>query len=455
MTQYLETLEMLVSNYKACYGNYAYSIRYNQHSLLFNLLHCAALFRRVGSRLKDRLIIDIDRDVDYRHWGNIATWTALKPQPATTDAPPTDDAPSVDKLIGFAIEDQRKLNGRRGALSDRELKQMQNDLRETCAKSHSMDDIIHAALQLFCNTLLAIADAIEAQHDSRLYEQLYYDQKDDYNRLHSAAADREYDKWKNRHLTDRVTEDSLCNFLESEMVRLFRSGALDGIVANATRQQMTAYRQEVNFGDHDVPEGMHPYSLYSRLRDIYDFSDGMYHANWVKAGRLLFLLRRDPARLEALLHFDRMVQLTAHGICHMRDCRLGIALAPDFDPAKVLCRFPDDMVKQSPITNHADVALALIDRMSDGVYKAWWVCFYCVLLKRGWIRNNVSSYCESMKALYGIDLDRRSFNTFLRQYGADVERWPNSDPRMKEKRDFGLRFQAQLDACVNYRLIAR
>lgn len=460
MTLYRTTLEMLAGNYKACFGDNACVKHYNYLSLLFNLLHCNTLFKRVDTQLKEHLSIGIDSDVDYRHWGDMATWTNLRAGQTDRDPQPTAAGtqcpPCMDDIIQHAFNHLSELAtldpDSPGALSPRELKQLQNDFRATYSADRPFDDNIHRLLELLCNTLLGIAETLEAPHEARLQRELYYDLSRKYGQQCGAAVRKEYATWKGRHLEEKVTEDSLHNFLEMEMISLFGSGALDDIVANASRQQMAAYRQEVNFSDLEVPADMHPDTLYSRLRGIYDYQDGTYSVNWTKAGQLLFLLRHDTARLKALLHFDRMVMLVNGDTDRMRGKSAAIAQTADFDPAKVHCRFSADEVRRSGIKRHPDIALAVIDQMRDMEHKAWWMCFYCVLLKRGWIEKNIKRFCESMKALFDINLDRRMFNAYERKYGTDVNRWPVNDGRMKEKRDFALRFQACLDACVNHRL---
>lgn len=78
--------------------------------------------------------------------------------------------------------------------------------------------------------------------------------------------------------------------------------------------------------------------------------------------------------------------------------------------------------------------LALIDRMQgEDIPKAHWIVFYCVLLGRGWIEDNLAAFCKSMKALFDVNLDHRALSRNMKTWATTSTNGPK---RMidKEKR---------------------
>ena len=116
------------------------------------------------------------------------------------------------------------------------------------------------------------------------------------------------------------------------------------------------------------------------------------------------------------------------------------------------CRFSEEEQKQSGIKKHADIVLAVIDSMKTGIPKAYWFCFYCVLLGKGWINGNLANFCSKMNALFGVDLDSRSFNRTESRYGTNFGEWTEADKRIKEKKDFGLLFKVRLDLYLDKKM---
>ena len=116
------------------------------------------------------------------------------------------------------------------------------------------------------------------------------------------------------------------------------------------------------------------------------------------------------------------------------------------------CRFSKEEQKQSGIKKHADIVLAVMDSMKTGIPKAYWFCFYCVLLEKGWIRKNVSAFCTNMNALFGVDLESRGFNKAISMHGLDIKTWSEEDKRLKQKKGFGLKFRTELESVINQRM---
>ena len=120
------------------------------------------------------------------------------------------------------------------------------------------------------------------------------------------------------------------------------------------------------------------------------------------------------------------------------------------------CRFSEEEQKQSGIKKHADIVLAVMDRMNermnDEKKKSFWLCFYCVLLERGWIEKNLAVFCSNMNQLFELGLSKSSLNKAKKQYDINIERWPEEDDRLKEKKIFGLQFKAYLDFYMSYKV---
>ena len=116
------------------------------------------------------------------------------------------------------------------------------------------------------------------------------------------------------------------------------------------------------------------------------------------------------------------------------------------------CRFSEEEKKQSGIKKHADIVLAVIDSMKNGIPKAYWFCFYCVLLEKGWIRKNIAAFSANMNALFGINLGRSEFNKAISMHGLDIKTWPEYNKRIKEKKDFALEFGAKLESVIRQRM---
>ena len=77
-TRYLRDLEMLMQEYKTCYGDCAGDRTIHKLSLLIAMFESSEMFEKIGQKLKTNLIIDIDRDVDYVEWSNRETWIETK-----------------------------------------------------------------------------------------------------------------------------------------------------------------------------------------------------------------------------------------------------------------------------------------------------------------------------------------------------------------------------------------
>ena len=69
---------MLMQEYVTCYGDCAGDRTIHKLSLLIAMFESSEMFEKIGQNLKNNLIIDIDRDVDYVKWSNRETWIETK-----------------------------------------------------------------------------------------------------------------------------------------------------------------------------------------------------------------------------------------------------------------------------------------------------------------------------------------------------------------------------------------
>lgn len=172
----------------------------------------------------------------------------------------------------------------------------------------------------------------------------------------------------------------------------------------------------------------------------------------VKAGRLVFKIRKDPDKVEAFFRFGLTLGLICGDIDELHGRRRVESVCDGVDFSSLHSRFSEEQAKASGIKNHADIVLALIDRMQrEDIPKAHWIVFYCVLLGRGWIEDNLAAFCKSMKALFGVNLDKSSLAKVRIKCGDNVDQWPEDNKIQREKKMFGLRFVNYLNAYSTYK----
>ena len=56
-----------------------------------------------------------------------------------------------------------------------------------------------------------------------------------------------------------------------------------------------------------------------------------------------------------------------------------------------------------------------------------------------------------MYDLFDIKLDRSAMNKAKNKEGTDISKWTEADKRVKEKRDFGLKFKRYIDFYLEYK----
>ena len=395
-TKYLLNLEKLTEDFGSCYGVYIGNRVIFKDSLQKNLKGSIGLFAHTAAKLKRRPIINIDRDVDYRHWGALNTWT-----------------------------DQKK----------------------------GIDPDIRESLQHLCTTLLDIADTIDAPpYDDKQYAYLYLLARRSYNICRGKEVACEYDEWKRGHFDNNLGENQYLNFVDETIEKLLNSGVFNGVRSNASKQDINNYLEDFDFEGCDSKQKKIMLKLYCRFRSIYYKRNGMYSVNMANVGRLIFRLKKEPDQLEALLHFDYLLNLINADIDTLHNASRVNSICGDIDFSHLPCRFSDEEVRASGIKQHAKVVLAVMDHMQGKAEsKSYWLGFFCVLLKRGWIEDNLAGFCSKMNALFNLELNSRDFSRAKNRYVTNVEEWEEGDSRIQKKKEFALRFKALIDFYLDYR----
>ena len=124
----------------------------------------------------------------------------------------------------------------------------------------------------------------------------------------------------------------------------------------------------------------------------------------------------------------------------------------DFDFSKIECKFSEEEGKQSGISKHAPMVLTIMDKMSVKMPKAYWVCFFCVLLEKEWIEDNVNAFCKKMNSIFCAGLDKSALSKTINELGNKIEEWDKGDSRLKKKREFGLKFKQCVEFYVQYKM---
>lgn len=467
-TKYLKELEMLKQEYENCYGDCAGDRNLHKLSLLMALFQSSERFEKIGEDLKKLLIIDIDRDVDYEWWGNPASWTETRAKSVPSGSPLSYETimldttsfankladmmpPSTKDAIGN--ESKNELMGRTYEERSKFKDTISNLQNEKVFNGDDLDYAINKALQKLCNALLKIPQAIESRHDNMMYEALYKAQKNSYTMKFGADNRKAHLEWKKHSLYDDISEDSLRNHAEDALVELFKAKVLDGIEANVNKAKKAELKKEIDFCEHDIPRGMKPYDLYACLRDIYDYMNGKYYVNKAKAGRLIFMHRKDEQKIKSYFDFDFTLMHVNNDIDELRNKNFLPSKIDDIDFETLECRFSEEQVKEAGISQHAAGILSIIDQMKATKHNNHWLCFYYVLRKKGWINDNLKQFCEKMNSLFAISLNHRTLNREKKkEYEANIEDWPESTTPQKEKKAFAMQFKRYVEAYVDYKV---
>lgn len=456
-TQYLCELESLREEYsryvESCTG---YRGVYKL-PLLILLARSLRKAEAVGEELRDHFIFDIDRDVDYEVWGKRETWLSSMTEASRPGPSPCGSTTSEKEGAAIACRVAELLpseGAEAGTLSEGErLRASASTLiDEITHGGASLDHALGQTLSQLCMALRELDRAINAKHDTAYYKRIFQDQRLHYQEAIGQEVVGDYLAWKEHHLDEEIAEEALREHVVRAMVRLFQGKVFDGIEDGAGRKKKEAYRREVSFDECDCPKPARFYKAYACFREVFDYHDGEYVIDEVKAGKLVFKIRKDPDKVKAFFWFVQTMALVSAEIDALHDRQRVESVCDGLDFRDLRSRFSEAQVKASGIRNHADIVLALIDRMQgEDIPKAHWIVFYCELVRRGWIEDNLAAFCKSMKALFGVNLDKSSLAKVRIKCGDNVDQWPEDNKIQREKKMFGLRFVNYLNAYSTYK----
>lgn len=458
---------MLMEEYKTCYGDCAGDRTIHKLSLLIAMFESSEMFEKIGQKLKTNLIIDIDRDVDYMKWSNLETWIETKSKTNQHASSLTYESLSMDKsLFANSMADmlppvpetssddnkKKQFDGLTYTERDKFKTTINNLMNNNVFNDKVLDFAIDSTLKKLCAALLNIANIIEAKHGASLYEDLYNNQFFAYTNKIGSSVLESHKEWRERYLDDEITEESLKVHAQNALIELFRSGVLDNIEVNVTKKQKDDYKTEIDFSEHDIPKKMNANKLYNCFRSICDFKGGKYSLDKVKAGRLLFKIRKDENKVCAFFQFVLTLTYVYQDIDELRDANRVPSKIFDFDFSQIECKFSEEEGKRSGISKHAPMVLTIMEVMSEKRSKAYWVCFFCVLLEKEWIEDNVNAFCNNMHSIFGVKLDPSAFGKLINKQGIKIEEWDKENKRQKEKREFGLKFKQCIEFYVQYKI---
>lgn len=458
---------MLMEEYKTCYGDCAGDRTIHKLSLLIAMFESSEMFEKIGQNLKNNLIIDIDRDLDYVKWSNLETWIETKSKTNQYASSLTYESLSMDKsLFANSMADmlppvpettsddnnKNQFDGLTYKERDKFKTTINNLMNNNVFNDKVLDFAIDSTLKKLCAALLNIANIIDAKHGGSLYEDLYNNQLFAYTNKIGSSVLNSHKEWRKMYLDDEITEESLKVHAQNALIELFRSGVLDNIEVNVTKKQKDDYKTEIDFSEHEIPKKMNANKLYNCFRSICDFKGGKYSLDKVKAGRLLFKIRKDENKVCAFFQFVLTLTYVYQDIDELREADRVPSKIFDFDFSQIECKFSEEEGKRSGINKHAPMVLTIMEVMSEKMSKAYWVCFFCVLLEKEWIEDNVNAFCNNMHSIFGVKLDPSAFGKLINKQGIKIEEWDKENKRQKEKRAFGLKFKQCIEFYVQYKI---
>jgi hypothetical protein len=122
-------------------------------------------------------------------------------------------------------------------------------------------------------------------------------------------------------------------------------------------------------------------------------------------------------------------------------------LAKAVEDGGLFCPFTETQQKGSGIKMHPDVVLGMMHAMrSKYVQKIDWLSFYCVLLRRRWVDDNLSAWCRMVESFFGLTLDNHTLSRVLKKDGPDYTAWTDADERIVRRKQLAAEFDNRLTA---------
>ncbi len=470
-SKYLNTLEALQEAYSKSYGNCVGNVKIHKLALLFAMFENYEIFKNKGDELKERFIIDIDRDVEYSKWGDYNSWLGLKTNAGEKSEMLRYDPACYKDGLWFANRMADMLpplpeeNAGKPTPSmsltykEREKfkKTINNLINPEVFNDHILDHAIDQSLKLLCGVLLEIDKTIEREHCNDYFERLFDDQDRNYRMQIGAKTLEKHDRWKKNFLdVKEINKETLQWRITNALVELFQSGVFN-LVSDATgKKQKEAYRKEISFEDLDEPKDIKKlYKNYAFFRSIYSYENGVYSVNKVKAGKLLRKIRKDTSMIEAFFSFHQTLNHVYTDMNGQKDTEPHGSDNGGNELDQPTCRFSKEQQDGSGINFRPDIVLAVIDSMQrEKIPNTYWLAFFCVLLQKKWIEDNVRAFASNMSSIFDIKLDHSALSRSMKDLGKVIDQWPEEDGRVRKKKAFGQEFQNRLDAYIKCKKMA-
>lgn len=453
-TQQLCALENLRATYFR-YGDGSTDCNaYNKLSLLHDLTENWRRAEATIEQLRDHFVFDIDQDVDYEEWGKPETWV-----PCATASPRGKkmSKEEQDEINHWMMEEltHRAKSGSSGGSEELQVMVSMCPSAIEHGGVKTLDYAVRDTLTKFRTALREIGRVIYAKHDSAYYKRIFQDQRLHYQEAIGQEVVGDYSAWKDQHLDDDIEEEALREHKIEAMEDLFQANVFDDIKDGAGRKKKEAYRREVCFDECDRSKAASYDKAYACFREVFDYRDGEYVIDKEKAGKLVFKIRKEPDKVKAFFWFVQTMALVSADIDALHGRQRVESVCDGVDFRDLRSRFSEAQVKASGIKNHADIVLALIDRMQgEDIPNTYWLAFFCVLLKKKWIDENVRAFASNMNSLFNVKLDHRALSRNMKDWGDDINLWPEEDGRQRKKKAFGQEFQKSLEACIKGKIMS-
>lgn len=456
-TQHLCDLENLRAKCFSCRGSSATSVLY-KGLFLVDLTKFCRNAQAMSERLRKHFVFDIDQDVDYEMWTKVETWTLHATEASSPWGLPYDKTTSKEERIALAKEamDWISSQGAKSGSMDRSeviwgmINKFAGEANHDGAKK--LDNILNGAWEIFCAALREIKRAINAKHDSAFYKEIFHDQRIHYEKTISQDVNDSFSAWKDQHLDNEIGVEALREHKIEAMEDLFQANVFDGIKDSAGRKKKEAYRSEVCFDECDRSKAASYDKAYACFREVFDYRDGEYVIDKVKAGKLVFKIRKEPDKVKAFFWFVQTIALVGADIDEIHGRQRVESVCDGVDFRDLRSRFSEAQVKASGIKNHADIVLALIDRMQgEDIPNTYWLAFFCVLSQKKWIEGNVRAFASNMNSIFDIKLDHSALSRNMKDLGNNVNLWPEEYERQRKRKAFGQKFQKLVEAYIEYK----
>lgn len=450
-TQQLCALENLRATYFR-YGDGSTDCNaYNKLSLLHDLTENWRRAEAMSKKLREHFVFGIDQDVDYEEWGKPETWV-----PCATASPrgKKTSKEEQDEINHWMMEEltHRAKSGSSGGSEELQVMVSMCPSAIEHGGVKTLDDAVRDTLTKFRTALREIDRAIHAKHDSAYYKRIFQDQRLHYQEAIGQEVVGDYSAWKDQHLDDDIEEEALREHKIEAMEDLFQANVFNGIKDGAGRKKKEAYRREVCFDESDRSKAASYDKAYACFREVFDYRDGEYVIDKVKAGKLVFKIRKEPDKVTAFFWFVQTMALVSDDIDALHGRQRVESVCDGVDFRDLRSRFSEAQVKASGIKNHADIVLALIDRMQgENIPNTYWLAFFCVLSQKKWIEGNVRAFASNMNSIFDIKLDHSALSRNMKDLGNDVNLWPEEYERQRKRKAFGQKFQKLVEAYIEYK----